>query len=174
MKKWCSMLCVAGLLLLGMRMAYAQPEPVRQVEMARKPGVDFRQFKSVGMDVSVSFRPTSDWAIDKSDPFLEQRIQDLTLKAAKNQGWVPIDNVDADVKLSVKVLEWGRLRNTNDQNLMEYVTLEFRAYSASAEGLILRGTGKYSRVDPVEPDLTKVNEAFVSIMEEFLAALHVN
>ena len=173
MKKWCSALC-AAILLLGGGLASAQPEPVRQVEMVKKPGVDFHQLKSVGNEVSVSIQPTSDWAIDKSDPFLRQRIQELTLKAAKKQGWIPVDNVDADVKLSVKILEWGRLRNSGDQNLMEFVTLEFKAYSARAEGLILRGTGKYSRVDPTESGLEKVNEAYSSILEEFLSALHGN
>jgi len=174
MKKWGSTFLAAIVLMLCTGLVYAAPEPVRQVEMIRKPGIDFRQFKSVGNEISVSIQPTSSWAIDKTDPFLRQRIQDLTLKAAKNQGWVPIENVDADVKLAVKILEWGRLRNTQDQNLMEYVTLEFKAYSATAEGEILRGTGKYSRVDPVESGLEKVNEAYVSILEEFLAALHLN
>ena len=174
MKKWCSVFCVAGLLFFGMGLASAQPEPVRQVEMIRKPGINFHQFKSVGTEVSVSLAPTSDWAIDKSDPFLQLRIQDLTLKAAKKQGWVPIDNVDADLKLAVKILEWGRLRNSKDPNLLEFVTVEFKAYSTTAEGLVFRGMGKYSRVDPDEPDLTRVNKAFVSIMEEFLAELHSN
>jgi hypothetical protein len=173
MRKRFWVLCVTGLLLLGMGIAYAQPEPVRLVEMTKKPGVDFRQFTSVGTDVSVSIRPTSEWAIDKTDPFLKQRVQDLTLKAAKNQGWVTT-STDADVKLSVKILEWGRMRATNDQNLMEYVTVEFKADSAASGGLIFLGTGRYSRVDPVEPDLNKVNDAFVSIMEEMLAAMRVN
>ena len=173
MKKWCRSLLVAGLLLVA-GIAYAQPAPVHQVEMFRKPGIDFRQLKSVGMDVEVSLAPTADWAMERSDPFLKQRIQELVLKAAKKQGWIAAENEFADVKLSVKILEWGRLRNSKDANLMEFATFEVKAHSSAAEGLVFRGAGKYSRVDPAEQDLSKVNEAFLSIMEELMAALHCN
>ena len=164
---------MAGLLFVA-GIAYAQPAPVHQVEMFRKPGIDFRQLKSVGMDVEVSLAPTADWAMDRSDPFLKQRIQELVLKAAKKQGWIAAENEFADVKLSVKILEWGRLRNSKDANLMEFATFEVKAHSSAAEGLVFRGAGKYSRVDPAEQDLSKVNEAFLSIMEELMAALHCN
>ena len=173
MKKWCRVLLVAGLLLVA-GMAYAQPAPVHQVEMFRKPGIDFRQFKSVGMDIEVSLAPTADWAMDRSDPFLKQRIQEMVLKAAKKQGWIAAENEYADVKLSVKILEWGRLRNRQEANLMEFVSFELKAHSPAAAGLVFRGAGRYSRVDPVEQDLSKVNEAFLSIMEELMAALHTN
>ena len=172
MKKWCRSLLVAGLLFVA-GIAYAQPAPVHQVEMFRKPGIDFRQFKSVGMDVEVSLAPTADWAMDRSDPFLKQRIQELVLKAAKKQGWIAAENEFADVKLSVKILEWGRLRNSKDANLMEFAAFEVKAHSPAA-GMVFRGAGKYSRVDPVEQDLSKVNEAFLSMMEELMAALHRN
>ena len=171
MKRWCSALCLATLLLFGAVPVYAQPEPVRMVEMVKKPGVDFRQFKSLGTEVSVSLQPANSWSIEQNDPFLRQRIQTLTLAAAKKQGWVPVDNVDADLKLKLKIFEWGRLRNSQDQNLMEYVQFELRAESAQ-EGLVLRGTAKYNRVDPTESDLSKVHEAFGSLLEEFFAALH--
>ena len=171
MKRWCSALCLAALLLFGAVPVQAQPEPVRLVEMVKKPGVDFRQFKSVGTEVSVSLQPANSWSIERGDPFLRQRIQTLALTAAKKQGWIPVDNADADLKLKLKIFEWGRLRNSNDQNLMEYVQFELRVESAQ-EGLVMRGTAKYNRVDPTEPDLSKVHEAFGSLLEEFLAALH--
>lgn len=171
MKRWCSALCLATLLLFGAVTAYAEPEPVRLVEMVKKPGIDFRQFKSVGTEVSVSLQPANSWSIERSDPFLRQRIQTLALAAAKKQGWIPVDNADADLKLKLKIFEWGRLRNSQDQNLMEYVQFELRAESAQ-EGLVMRGTAKYNRVDPTEPDLSKVHEAFGSLLEEIFAALH--
>ena len=171
MKKWCNILCLVVLLSFGAVPVYAQPEPVRLVEMVKKPGIDFRQFKSVGMEVSVSLQPANSWSIERSDPFLRQRIQTLAVAAAKKQGWIPVDNADADLKLKLKIIEWGRLRNSNDQNLMEYVQFELRAESAQ-DGVVMRGTAKYSRVDPTEPDLSKVHEAFESLLEEFLAALH--
>lgn len=174
MRKWWGAFCLAAVLLAGTGLVCAQSEPVRQVEMIRKPGIDFRQYKSVGMDVSVSFQPSSSWAIEKGDPFLEQRIQELSLTAAKNQGWVPIDNVSADVKLSVKILEWGRLRNAQDPNLMEYATFELKVYSSTAEGPVFRGTGKYRRAAPPESGMEKVNDVYVSMMEELLAALRTN
>ena len=174
MKKfWCA-LFVVGILLLGAVPVFAQPDPVYQVEMVRKPGIDFRQFKSVGSDVSISLDPNSDWAIDKKDSFLEQRIQTLSLKAAKKQGWIPTENTYADLKLSVKVLEWGRLRNSADQNLMEFVNFELKVYSSASEGPIFRASGRYSRVDPEENDLAKVADAYSSILEDMLAALHKN
>ncbi len=171
MKRWCNILCLAVLLSFGAVTVHAEPEPVRLVEMVKKPGVDFRQFKSVGTDVSVSLQPANSWSIERSDPFLRQRIQNLVLAAAKKQGWIPVDNADADLKLKLKIFEWGRLRDSHDQNLMEYVRFELRAESAQ-EGLVMRGTAKYNRVDPMEPDLSKVHEAFGSLLEEFLAALH--
>ena len=171
MRKWCAVLCLTVLLSFGAVPAYAVPEPVRQVEVARKPGVDFRQFKSVGTEVSVSLQPANSWSIERSDPFLRQRIQTLALAAAKKQGWIPVDNADADLKLKLKIFEWGRLRNSNDQNLMEYVQFELRAESAQ-DGLVMRGIAKYNRVDPTEPDLSKLHEAFGSLLEELLAALH--
>jgi hypothetical protein len=174
MKKWWRAFCLTAILLMGTGLAYAQPEPVRHVEVIRKPGVDFRQFKSVGTDVAVSLAPTSSWAIDKRDSFLEQRIQELSLTAAKKQGWVPIDNVSADVKLSLKILEWGRLRTTQNENLAEFVTFELKVYAASAEGPVFRGTGQYSRMAPPEPGLEKMSEAYVSMLEELFAALHKN
>ena len=171
MKKWCNVLCLALLLSFGAAPAFAEPEPVRLVEMVKKPGVDFRQFKSVGTEVSVSLQPANSWSIERGDPFLRQRIQTLALTAAKKQGWIPVDNADADIKLKLKILEWGRLRDSHDQNLMEYVQFELRAESAQ-DGLVMRGTAKYNRVDPTEPDLSKVHETFGSLLEEFLAALH--
>lgn len=171
MKKWCSAFCLVIFLLMGMGLAYAQPEPIYQVEMNRKPGIDFRRFKSVGNEISVSFHPNSDWAVEKSDPFLKQRIQAISLRVVKNKGWVAVENMDADLRLSVKILEWGRLRNTQDQNLMEYLKFELSGYSATDEGLVFRGTGQYSRVDPTEQNLGKVNEAYRSILEELLASL---
>lgn len=176
MKKIWSALFVVGFLLMSMGMVYAQPEPVRLVEMVRKPGINFRQYKSIGSEISVSVKPNSDWAIDKRDTFLEQRVQGLTMKAARNQGWLPADNEFGDVRISVKILEWGRLRNTEDQNLMEFVTFELKAYSNTSEGpvLVFRGNGKYRRVDPVETGLEKVADVYGSMMEELMAALHTN
>lgn len=176
MKKWWGALCLAAVMLVGtgLAQAQAQAEPVRRVEIVRKPGIDFRQFKSVGTDVAVSFQPSSSWAIDKGDPYLEQRIQELSLKAAKNQGWVPIDNVSADVKLSVKILEWGRLRNSQGDNLIEYVSFELKVYANAPEGPVFRGTGKYSQVAPTEPNLELAGNAYESMLEELLAALRTN
>ena len=97
MKKWCNVLCLALLLSFGAAPAFAEPEPVRLVEMVKKPGVDFRQFKSVGTEVSVSLQPASSGSIERSDPFLRQRIQTLALAAAKTQGCITVDNAYAAI-----------------------------------------------------------------------------
>lgn len=173
-KLWCALL-TAAILLLGAGLAYAQPEPERRVEFVKKPGVSYSQFKSLGSDISVSFSPASEWAIDGSDKFLKQRIQMLTLKAAKNQGWVTAENTVADTRLSIKIMEWGRLRNSADPNLMEVLNFEVKVYAGDAESpLVFRGEGRYRRVDPVENDLSKVAEAYGSLLEELLAALRNN
>ncbi len=149
----------------------AAPEPTRLVEVFRKPGVNYTVFKSIGNEVGISIRPAGDSFYDPSDPFLRQRLAELALVAAKNQGWVAIDNPSADVRISVKLSEWGRFRNKQDQNLMEFFALEFRAYSVVSGEMILRATARYSRVDPVEGSMEKMNEAFVSVLEEILAPL---
>ena len=174
MKKWLSVACMAGFLFAWAGTAWAQPEPIRQVEVFRKPGIDFRLFKFIGDEISVNIQPAATWSIDKSDPFLKARIQELSLKAAKQEGWVPISTVDADVKVAIRVYEWGRLQNSHDQNLMEFLTIEVNAYSVSSGAMIFRASGKYSRVDPLETTTDKVNEAYVSILAEILTALRTN
>ena len=171
MKKISAGLVALLFLILCASTALAAPEPTRLVEVFRKPGVNYGGLKSIGNEVSVSIRPVGDSFFDPSDPFLRQRLAELALMAAKNQGWVAIDNPSADVRISVKLTEWGRFRNKQDQNLMEFFALEFRAYSVESGEMILRATARYSRVDPVEGSMEKMNEAFVSVMEEILAAL---
>lgn len=152
----------------------ASPEPTRLVEVFRKPGVNFTQFKSVGEEVSISIRPAGASYFDNSDPFLRRRIAEMTLLAAKQQGWVAIDNPSADVRLSVRVTEWGRFRNNKDQNLMEFLAIEVKAYSREPNELVLQATGRYSRVDPEEESMDKMNSAFVSILAEILAKQKFN
>ena len=174
MKKIWAGLLTALFLTMCASAAMAAPEPTKLVEVFRKPGVNYSGFKSIGNEVSISIRPVGDSFYDPSDPFLRQRLSEMTLLAAKNQGWVPIDNTSADVRVSVKLTEWGRFRNKQDQNLMEFFALECRAYSVSSGEMILRATARYSRVDPVEGSMEKMNAAFVSAMEEILLALKTN
>ncbi len=107
----------------------AATKPTRLLEVFRKPGVNFSQFKSIGDEIIVSIRPVGASFFDNSDPFLRQRIKEMTIQAAKRQGWAPTDNSSADVRLSVKITEWGRFRNNYDQNLMEFLAIEVKAYS---------------------------------------------
>ena len=174
MKKIWAGLLTALFLTMCASAAMAAPEPTKLVEVFRKPGVNYSGFKSIGNEVSISIRPVGDSFYDPSDPFLRQRLSEMTLLAAKNQGWVPIDNISADVRVSVKLTEWGRFRNKQDQNLMEFFALECRAYSVASGETILRATARYSRVDPVEGSMEKMNAAFVSVMEEILLALKTN
>ncbi len=174
MKKIAAGLMTILLLVLCASAALAAPEPTKLVEVFRKPGVNYGGFKSIGNEVSVSIRPAGDSFYDRSDPFLRQRLAELSLTVAKNQGWVAIDNTSADVRISVKLTEWGRFRNKQDQNLMEFFALECRAYSVASGEMIMRATARYSRVDPVEGSMEKMHEAFVSVMEEILLALKTN
>ncbi len=171
MKKMWAGILTALFLTVCTGTALAAPEPTRLVEVFRKPGINYGGFKSIGNEVSISIRPVGDSFYDPSDPFLRQRLGEMSLVAAKNQGWVAIDNPSADVRISVKLTEWGRFRNKQDQNLMEFFALEFRAYSVASAEMILRATARYNRVDPVEGSMEKMNGAFVSVMEEILASL---
>ena len=171
MKKMWAGLLTALFLSVCVGTALAAPEPTKLVEVFRKPGVNYGGFKSIGNEVSISIRPVGDSFFDPSDPFLRQRLAEMSLLAAKNQGWVAIDNPSADVRISVKLSEWGRFRNKQDQNLMEFFALEARAYSVASGEMILRATARYSRVDPVEGSMAKMQEAFVSVLEEILAPL---
>ena len=174
MKKIAAGLMTILLLVLCASAALAAPEPNKLVEVFRKPGVSYSGFKSIGNEVSISISPVGDSFYDRSDPFLRQRLAALSLVAAKNQGWVAIDNTGADVRISVKLTEWGRFRNKQDQNLMEFFALEVRAYSSASGEMILRATARYSRADPVEESMEKMNAAYVAIMEEILLALKTN
>ena len=174
MKKIAAGLMTILLLVFCASAALAAPEPNKLVEVFRKPGVSYSGFKSIGNEVSISIRPVGDSFYDPSDPFLRQRLSEMTLLAAKNQGWVPIDNISADVRVSVKLTEWGRFRNKQDQNLMEFFALEVRAHSSASGEMVLRATARYNRVDPVEGSMEKMNAAFVAVMEEILLALKTN
>ena len=174
MKKIWAGLLTALFLMVCTSAAMAAPEPTKLVEVFHKPGVNYSGFKSIGNEVSISIRPVGDSFYDPSDPFLRQRLSEMTLLAAKNQGWVPIDNTSADVRVSVKLTEWGRFRNKQDQNLMEFFALEVRAHSSASGEMVLRATARYNRVDPVEGSMEKMNAAFVAVMEEILLALKTN
>lgn len=174
MKKIVAGLMTILLLMLCASAVLAAPEPTKLVEVFRKPGVNYGGFKSIGSEVPISIRPVGDSFYDRSDPFLRQRLAELSLAAAKNQGWVASDNSSADVRISVKLTEWGRFNNKQDQNLMEFFALECRAYSVASGELILRATARYSRVDPVEGSVEKMNAAFLATMEEILLALKTN
>ena len=171
MKKIGTGLLTALFLMVCTSAAMAAPEPTKLVEVFHKPGVNYSGFKSIGNEVSISIRPVGDSFYDPSDPFLRQRLSEMTLLAAKNQGWVAIENSSADVRVSVKLTEWGRFRNKQDQNLMEFFALEVRAHSSASGEMVLRATARYSRVDPVEGSMEKMNAAFVAVMEEILASL---
>lgn len=174
MKKIWAGLLTALFLMVCTSAAMAAPEPTKLVEVFRKPGVNYNGFKSIGNEVSISIRPVGDSFYDPSDPFLRQRLKEMTLLAAKNQGWVPIDNTSADVRVSVKLTEWGRFRNKQDQSLMEFFALEVRAHSSATGEMVLRATARYNLVDPVEGSMEKMNAAFVAAMEEILLALKTN
>ena len=151
--------------------ASAQPEPTKLVEVFLKPGIDAKQFKTMGDNPSVSIDPTASWSIDSSDPFLKLRIREVLVNSMKRQGFVLVDSSDADLKLKVKVTQWGRLRSSQDLNLMEYLDLEAKVIAVVSGDLILKATGKYSRIDPLENTPDKLNEACGSIMDEILASL---
>ncbi len=174
MKKLAILLFSILLLFGSTKTIVAAPTPVRQVEVFRKPGVNFSQFKSVGDEMIVSIRPVGASFFDNSDPFLRQRIKKMTIQAAKRQGWAPTDNSSADVRLSVKITEWGRFRNNYDQNLMEFLAIEVKAYSRESGEMVLRAAGRYSRVDPVEESMNAMDAEFVSLMAEILTALKTN
>jgi len=174
MKKPAILLFTTLLMLVFAGIALAAPEPTRLIEVFRKPGVNFRPFKSVGNEISVNIRPEGESFFDASDPFLRERIAEMTLNAAKQQGWVLTENSNADIRLAVKIAEWGRFRNKHDQNLMEFFTIEVNAHSRESDGLILRARGRYSRVDPVEESTNQMHIEFLSIMAEILRALQSN
>ena len=138
MKKIWAGLLTALFFMVCASAAMAAPEPTKLVEVFRKPGVNYSGFKSIGNEVSISIRPVGDSFYDPSDPFLRQRLSEMTLLAAKNQGWVPIDNTSANVRVSVKLTEWGRFRNKQDQSLMEFFALEVRAHSSATGEMVLR------------------------------------
>ena len=171
MKKLLQMFILAAFLLNCPEMALAQPEPLKQVEIYLMPGVDVSRFQTVGKDPSVSIQPAHSWSVDKDDPFLRRRIREILLNSLTRQGFVLVDTADANLTVKVTITQWGRFRNSNDQNLMEYLDLEFRAYDGTNAEMILRAKGKYSRVDPLEETAVKVNEAFASILDEILASL---
>ena len=171
MKMFLKVFILAAVLLTVPGMVCAQPEPTREVDIFLKPGVDVGQFKTVGKEPSVSISPTYSWSVEKSDPFLRQRIREILENSLKKQGFVLVDPVEADLKVKVTISQWGRFRNTSDINLMEYLDLEFRAYAVASGDLILRATGKYSRVDPIEDSTVKLGEAYASILDEILASL---
>ena len=75
------------------------------------------------------------------------------------------------MKLKLTVKQWGRLRSSGDLNLMEYVTVEARVYAVASGELVLRATGKYNRIDPLDNTPDKMNEGFASLMNEMLAPL---
>ena len=174
MKKTRLLMFVVLFLVLSAGSVLASPEPVQLVETFRKPGVNYSQYKSVGEDVSISIQPKGASYYDNSDPFLRQRLKSLAIQAAKKQGWVPLENHYADVRLAIKVTEWGRFRNSHDQNLMEFIAIEVKAYSIETSELVLRGTGRYSRVDPDDESMEKAGEAFVEIMSSIMDALKTN
>ena len=174
MKKVWLLVCAVLLYVLVSGNVLAAPEPVQLVETFRKPGVNYSQYKSVGEDVSISIQPKGASYYDNSDPFLRQRLKSLTIQAAKKQGWVPMENHHADVRLAIKVTEWGRFRNSHDQNLMEFIAVEAKAYSIETGELVMRSTGRYSRVDPDDESMEKAHEAFVDIMSSIMEALKTN
>ena len=143
------------------------------MEVFLKPGIDFRQFKSVGKDVSVSIQPAYFWSVEKSDSFLRQRIREIVGKSVKKQGFAIVEIADADLNLKVIITQWGRFQNSQFLNLMEYLNLEVRAYSGVTGDMLMRATGSYSRVDPLENSAEKLNEAFESIMDEILTSMRV-
>ena len=151
--------------------AWAEPEPSRLVEVFLKPGVDFKQFKTMAASPSVSFKPDVSWSIDKDDPFYKLRIQSILEKSIKRQGFILADAVDADLKLKLSVRRWGRLRSTHDLNLMEYLDVEAKVYAVASGDMLMRATGKYERVDPLENTPDKMNAAFESRMDEILGSL---
>ncbi len=173
MKIFLKVFLLAALLLTFPGMASAQPEPTIETDVFLKPGVDVSQFKTVGKDPSVSINPTYSWSVEKADPFLKQRIREILESSIKKQGFVFVDPVDADLRIKLMISQWGRFRNTNDINLMEYLDFEVRAYAVASGELILRATGKYSRVDPLEDSTVKINEACASLLEKILSSLRV-
>ena len=151
--------------------AMGQPEPTKLIEVFPKPGVDFKQFKSMGEKPSVSIQPAVSWSIDTTDPFLVSRIQESLQKSMKSQGFVLMDAVDADLRLNLKVTQWGRLKSNQDLNLMEYLDFEAKVYAVASGEMIMRATGKYSRIDPLEHTRDIMHESFESMMNEILSAL---
>ena len=151
----------------------AQPEPTRQVELYLKPGVDFRQFRSIAKDLSLSIQPATFWSVENADPFLRQRIREIAGRSIKKQGFDVVDATVADLTVKIIITQWGRFQNSKDLNLLEYLDMEVRAYSGVTGDLLMKTTGSYSRVDPLENSADKINEAFESIMDEALASMRV-
>lgn len=171
MKEFLKVFLLAALLLTFSGIVSAQLAPTRETDVYLKPGVDVSQFRTVGKESPVSINPAYSWSVEKADPFLKQRIREILESSMKKQGFILVDPVDADLKIKVTISQWGRFRNTSDINLMEYLDLEVRAYAVASGELILRATGKYSRVDPLEDSTVRINEACASLLDEILSSL---
>lgn len=172
MKKYLILLALATLLVNAAEaLVLAAPEPTKIVEVFLRPGIDLSQYKTMGTDPAVSIKPMMSWSVDSGDPFFRMRIKEGLENSMKRQGFLLAGPTDADLKLKVTIRQWGRLRNSQDLNLMEFVELEAKVYAAGSGELILRATGKYSRVDPLENTPDKMNEALGSLMDEILSSL---
>ena len=171
MNKACKVMLLAVLLSCAGMTVWAEPAPTKLVEVFPKPGVDFAAFKSMGTNPAVNIKPSSSWDIDQDDPFFKLRIQSILERLMQQQGFILVETADADLKLKLTVKQWGRLRSSGDLNLMEYVTVEARVYAVASGELVLRATGKYNRIDPLDNTPDKMNEGFASLMNEMLAPL---
>lgn len=173
MKRTWLLLLVIFVLWAGTGSAWAAEDPVRSVEVFRKPGFDFRPLKLMAPSIGIDFKPISTWSVEKGDPYLKDRIRDMVKASLKSKGFAfAVDELQADASVKVRVFEWGRFRNTDNQNLIEYVDMEVRMYEVSSGELILRGTARYRlRNNQQDPTMSSLNEAAASMLDEIFYSL---
>ena len=152
--------------------AWASEEPVRSVEVFRKPGFDFRSLKTFGDNVSIQFAPVKAWSVEKSDPFLMERIRDMVKASLKGQGYfIAAEGTAPDATVKVKISEWGRFRNTDNQSLIEYVEMDVRVYDELNGAVVLRGTAHYRQYNPKDQSMAGLNAVAASMLDEIFSAL---
>jgi hypothetical protein len=152
--------------------AWALDEPARSVEVFRKPGFDFRVLKTFGEGIDIQFAPVKSWSVEKSDPFLKDRIRDMVRQSLKRQGYffVPEGTV-SDATVKVKIFEWGRFRNTDNQNLIEYIDMDVRVFDEAEGTMVLRGTARYRLLNSTDRSMNGLHAMAVSMFDEIFGAL---
>jgi len=148
----------------------AGAEASRMVEIFFKPGMDSKQVGKLLAVPRVSFSPDASWAIDKADPFLKDRIRSMVVEAFKKQLFVPAaPETPADVRISVKVTQWGRFKNQSDQVLVQYIDMKLQLEATLPEKgstVVFWATAKYRLENSQDTSMTLLNEAGQDLFDE--------